>query len=209
MVKWFRTFWTKSLRHNWPVYLIVLAVFVLGLAAGSFGVQKLQAEQAQELGLFLDSFLQQAGMIEVDAAKALREVFYNDIIMILAIYLLGFTVIGIPAMLGIIFTRGFVLGFAIGFLTVEKNIQGVLLACATILPKNIFLIPALLMAGVASLSFALLLARRFFNSKVLIWPSFVIYSALMVLVMACSAGAGLVEVYLTPVLIKLTVSYVF
>lgn len=205
----FRGFWANSLRRNWPAYLIVLAVFTLGLAAGSFGVQKLQADQAQELSLYLDRFLQQAGMIEVDSAKALRDVLLNDIILFLAVYLLGLTVIGIPVMLGIIFTRGFVLGFTICFLTRDKSVQGVILTCAAILPQNIFLVPALLVGGVASLSFALLLARRFYNSKVLIWPSFVVYSALMFLVTACSAGAGLVEVYLTPILVRLAANYVF
>lgn len=182
--------------------MVVLAVFVLGLAAGCFGVQNLQAEKAQELVRYLDSFLNRAGMLEMNTEKALGEVLYNDIIVILAFYFLGLTVIGIPAVLGIIFARGFVLGFSVGFLTLKKNIQGVILACAAVLPQNLLFIPALLMGGVISLSFALLLIRRFFNSKLLIGPGFFAYSALMLLVTACAAGAGFIEVYLTPVLIK-------
>ena len=208
MAKWLREFWANSMRQNWPAYLVVLVVFTLGLAAGAFGVQKLPADQAQELGRYLDRFLQQAGGLEVDATKALRDVFYKDILVFLAIYLLGLTVIGIPVMLGIIFTRGFVLGFTISFLTGEKSFRGAILTCAAILPQNIILIPALLMGGVASLSFALLLARRFYNSKILIWPSFLVYSALMLIVAVCAAAAGLVEVYLTPVLVKLTAGYI-
>lgn len=209
MLKRFWGIWAASLRHNWPVYLVILVVFILGFTAGVYGVQRLQSDQARELGSYLDSFLQQAGAIEVDSVKALRDVLYNDIIIILAIYLLGLTVIGIPAILGIIFTRGFVLGFTIYFLAREKSIQGIILAFAAVLPQNIFLIPALLMGGVASLSFALLLARRFYNSKVLVWPSFVVYSSLMLMVMACSAGAGLIEVYFTPFLVKLAANYMF
>jgi len=207
LVNRFRGIWANSLRQNWPAYLIVLAVFVLGLAAGAFGVQRLRVDQAQELSLYLDRFLQQAGMLEVDSSKALWSVLYNDIMIILAVYLLGLTVIGIPVMLGIVFTRGFVLGFTIGFLSREKSVQGVILTFVAILPQNIFLIPALLFGGVASLSFALLLARRFYNSKVLIWPSFVVYSGFMLLVMVLSVGAGLIEVYFTPLLLKLAANY--
>ena len=207
MVNVFRGFWANSLRQNWPAYMIVLSVFALGLAGGAFGVQKLRVDQARELSLYLDRFLQQAGMLEVDSSKALLSVLYNDIMIILAVYLLGLTVIGIPVMLGIVFTRGFVLGFTIGFLSREKSVQGVILTFVAILPQNIFLIPALLFGGVASLSFALLLARRFYNSKVLIWPSFVVYSGFMLLVMVLSVGAGLIEVYFTPLLLKLTANY--
>lgn len=208
MVKLMRGLWTQSLRQNWPSYFFIAAVFILGLAAGVLGAQAIGAEQYQELSLFLDQFLQQAGVIEVDSAQALKATLYNDLILVLAVYLLGLTVIGIPVMLGIIFIRGFILGFTLEFLASAKSLQGLLLACAAILPKNILLIPALLMAGVASLSFSLLLARRFFNSKVQIWPSFVVYSGLMLLLAVFSAGAGLLEVYVTPVLVKLAAGYI-
>ncbi|MCL6634519.1 MAG: stage II sporulation protein M [Peptococcaceae bacterium] len=207
MVKWLRVFWASSLRQNWPAYLTVAAVFALGLAAGACGVQKLKVEQAYELGLYLDRFLQQAGGIEVDTGRALRNIVYNDIMIFLFIYLLGLTIIGIPVMLGIIFTRGFVLGFTLAFLANEKSAEGIVLACAAVLPKNIFLVPTLLMGGVASLSFALLLARRFYNSKILIWPGFLVYSALMLVITACAAGAGLLDMYLTPVLVRLAANY--
>jgi stage II sporulation protein M len=200
--------WAGSLRQSWPAYMVVLAVFILGMTAGYFGVQNLQAEKAQELVRYLDSFLNQAGMIEVNTEKALSEVLFNDIIIILAFYILGLTVIGIPVVLGIIFARGFVLGFSVGFLILKKNIQGVVLACAAVLPQNVLFIPALLLGGVISLSFTILLTRRFFNSKLLIGPVFFAYSALMLMVTACAAGAGLIEVYLTPVLIKLAAGWV-
>lgn len=204
MAKRFRELWAQSLRHNWPAYFFILGIFGLGLAAGTLAVQTIGAGQYQELTAFLDGFLQQAGVIEVDSAQVLRSTLYNDILLVLAVYLLGLTVIGIPVVLGIVFVRGFILGFTVKFLTGAKSIQGLALACAAILPKNIILLPALLLAGVASLSFSLLLARRFFNSKVQVWPSFVVYSGLMLLITGLAAGAGLVEVYLTPVLLRLT-----
>ncbi|TEB17493.1 Stage II sporulation protein M [Pelotomaculum sp. FP] len=207
MLKSLRGFWGNSLRYSWPAYLIVVGVFACGIITGAMGVKGIPFEQAQELKTYLDQFLQQAGMMEVDNTGVLRDVMYNDLVLILEVYLLGLTVIGIPVMLGIIFTRGFVLGYCVAFLTNSKSLQGMALTCAAILPQNIILVPALLMGGVASLCFALLLVKRFYNSKTVIWPSFVIYSGLMCLVLAVSAGAGLVEVYLTPLLVKLTAAY--
>jgi stage II sporulation protein M len=205
----FLVLWANSLRQSWPVYLVVLVLFALGIAAGALSVQSIQADQAQELSIYLDQFMMQAGVIEVDTVKALREVLYTDIVVILAVYLLGLTVIGIPVIMGIIFTRGFVLGYTVCFLASEKSMQGIILACVAVLPQNILLVPALLMAGVASLSFAVLLARRFNNSKVIVWPSFIGYSGLIIMVLVFSALAGLVEVYFTPYLVKLAANYMF
>lgn len=207
MQKSLRGFLGNSLRHSWPAYLLVLVVFAIGVITGTVGVNGLPMEQAQELNAHLDQFLQQAGMMEVDNTGAILDVMYNDLMLILEIYLLGLTVIGIPVMLGIIFTRGFVLGYCVAFLTSQNSMQGLALTCAAILPQNIILVPALLLAAVASLCFALLLVQRFYNSKITIWPSFVVYSGLMSLILAISAGAGLLEVYLTPLLVKLTAAY--
>lgn len=207
MLKSLRGFWGNSLRNSWPAYLIVSVVFAFGIITGAVGVEGLPLEQVQELNTYLAQFLQQAGSIEVDHTGALRDVMYNYLVLILEIYLLGLTVIGIPVMLGIIFTRGFILGYCIAFLTDQNSVQGLALACAAILPQNIILVPALLLGAVASLCFALLLVKRFYNSKIIIWPSFVVYSGLICLVLAVTAGAGLIEVYLTPLLVKLTAAY--
>ncbi|MDD4169933.1 MAG: stage II sporulation protein M [Desulfotomaculaceae bacterium] len=207
MANTFRSFLLAILRQKWPVCLIILAVFVLGQATGCAGVGRMQADQAQQLNLELDLLFQQAGVFEVDTPQAIRSVLYEDVILILFMYLSGLTVIGIPVLLAIIFMRGFALGFTIMYLAREQSTQGIILTLAAILPQNILMVPALLIAGVASLSFALLLARRFNNSKVLVWPKFVVYSGLMVLVLFCMVGAGLVEVYLAPLLFKLAVNY--
>lgn len=203
------SWWKTALRRNWLVYLVVLCVFTLGLASGYAGVQTLPAEQTEQLLRELDYFLQQAGMLEIDSAKVVRDVLYYGVILIAAIYLLGLTVIGIPVIMAILFIRGFALGFALEFLAREKSMQGTVLSLAAILPHNILLIPALLLAGAASLSFAWLLVKRFNNSKIVVWPSFLAYSGVMILVTACFAGAGLIEVYLTPLLVKLAANYLF
>ena len=40
--------WASSLRQSWPAYLAILLLFTLGIAAGALGVQRLNADQAQE-----------------------------------------------------------------------------------------------------------------------------------------------------------------
>ncbi len=195
-----------SLRHYWPVYLVVFLIFGLGVAAGAIAAGNLESEQANELSRYLDRFLQQVNVLEVDQPAAVKDAVTNNILIILAIYFLGLTVIGIPVMLALVFTRGFALGFASGFLTQDRALMGVILAFAAIFPQNLFFVPALVVGGVASLSFAVLLARRFQNSYIKVWPGFMGYTGLMLLVLAAAVFAGLIEVYLTPLLVKMAAS---
>lgn len=209
MLKALFLLWKTSLRQQWLIYFIALAVFALGLAIGFGGVEKLPSDQNELLLTEVDGFLQRAAQLEIDFSLAIKESLSKNLILVGAIYLLGFTVIGLPFILIILFARGFALGFAVDFLIREKSGQGAVLALAGILPQNIIYVPALLIAAVAAISFTWVLIKRFQNSKVQVWPSLVAYSVIMVLVTACFVSATLVEVYLTPLLLKITAGSMF
>lgn len=208
MSKVFRNYFMGSLRFGWPAYLLVLAAFVTGVIAGAAGVERLSAEQSTSLSYYLDRLVFQSASIEIDPVL-LKNALYDDIAVILSFYILGLTVIGIPVLLGLVFLRGFILGFAMNYLTIDRPMQGLVIVLAAILPQNLFLVPAMLLGGTASLSFSLLLVRRFFDSRFLVWPVFARYSGMMVAILGLASAAALVEIYLTPSLIKLAAIYFF
>ncbi|MBM7854701.1 stage II sporulation protein M [Desulfohalotomaculum tongense] len=194
--------WLASLRAHWLYLLIVLLFFGFGCTLGILAVDYLDNDQVNKLGSYLDTFIEQAATINIDSQRAVKSSIMNNLIVVLAVYLMGLTVLGIPMVLALLFFRGFVLGFAVGFLTKQKAWQGTLLAVVSILPQNLFYIPALLMAAVASLSFSVLLVKRYFNTQLAVWPSFLGYNLLMLIAAAAAVGAGFVEAYFTPWLIK-------
>lgn len=64
------------------------------------------------------------------------------------LFVLGLTVIGAPLVLGIVFLRGFVLGFTVGFLIQETSLNGLILAAAAVLPPhNVVAVPAIMIAA--------------------------------------------------------------
>lgn len=194
--------WLASLRANWLYVLAVLLCFILGSCFGVLSVDYLNHQQVDSLIVYLDGFIENVSVLNIDTKEALKTSITNNLLVVLAIYLMGLTVLGIPLVLVLIFFRGFALGFTFGFLTKQKAWQGITLAAVSVLPQNIFYVPALLIGSVASLSFSVLLVRRYFNSKVAVWPSFLGYSFLMLMVTAAAVGAGFIEVYFTPWLIK-------
>lgn len=202
MIGGFESKWSSPLRRNWPVYVVVILFFACGVLFGILGVSRLQITEVNELITYLETFLEQINRLEVYSNTAVKSALYNNMAVMVAIYVLGLTVIGIPVMLALVFARGFVLGFAFTFLVKEKSTAGIILAAASILPQNLLYVPALIVGGAASLSFALLLIRRNFNSSVRIWPGFIRYCWIMLLVTMVALGAGLVEAYFSPALLK-------
>ncbi|MCD5407491.1 MAG: stage II sporulation protein M [Desulfotomaculum sp.] len=187
---------------NWLLCLLAVFFLSLGSILGILAVDYLKPEQVAELNAYLETFLNQATTLEIDTHQAVKSSIINNLTVILIIYLLGLTVIGMPLVWALLFIRGFALGFTVSFLTQQKSWQGILLAVIAIFPQNIVYIPAVLIGAVASLAFSILLIKRYFNSHLAVWPGFAGYNILMLLVAIMAVLAGLVEAYLTPWLIN-------
>jgi stage II sporulation protein M len=193
---------------NWPVYLLVLLVFSIGVLAGSFSAVHMGNDKAGELGQYVANFVKNVPTVNFEPATMARSAVKNNIITVVSIYVLGLTMIGIPFILAILFVRGFVIGFAVSFLTRDMSLQGFLFTLASVLPHNLLYIPAVYMASASAVIFAVILWRRNFNGAVAILPRLLGYTGLMVAVLAVAVAAGLVEGYLTPTLTKLVSGFI-
>lgn len=171
---------------------------------GKVAVDYLKPNQVTNLSAYLDTFFAGADALKIDAQHAAQTSVLNNLLVMAAIYVMGLTVLGIPLILLLLFIRGFAIGFTIGFFAKQKAWQGILLGVVSILPHNLFFLPALCIGAVASLSFSILLIRRYFNSRLSVWSGFVGYNVIMFIVCMAAVGAGLVEAYFTPILIRST-----
>lgn len=198
-----------SLRRHLPVLVLVMLIFLMGVIFGSLSVKVLpesqKAELAEDLMVFFRGF---GGSGQVGGAAASRQALYNNLKTIFLALVLGLSVIGAPGILALLFLRGFVIGFTVGFLVDEMAAKGVVLAAVSVLPQNIFIIPAILAGCEVSLAFAVALAQdRLSHKRVPIYPQFlftVIVSAGAALLLVLGSA---VETYVAPVFIKLVSRY--
>lgn len=199
---------TSALLGGWPVYIIILAVFVCGLTVGSVSAGRMDTSKSEELSLYIKDFMQNAQGASFESARMARSAMINNSITVAAIYILGLTVIGMPVTLAILFVRGFVIGFAVGFLTRDLSAGGLLLTAAAILPHNLLYIPAICFGTSSSVMFGLLLWKRNFDTGIAIWPRLLKYTGVMTMVLLVSLGAGLVEGYITPQFTKMAAGFI-
>lgn len=195
------------LRRNWFVYLIVTVFFAAGVVFGALAVRTLNPDQIGELGRYLNSFLEKAGDLplhEQSLARTLTENLY----MLAAMYILGLSVIGMPLIPAVVFTRGFIIGFTVGFLAREKAVKGVLFAFVSVVPQNFILIPVLIVAAALSVNISLKIIRtRLAAGGYPVFRPAGLYTLLMLILAAVSGLAGLCETYVTPIFIKMAAGY--
>lgn len=198
----------KYLRNNLLLYALIILFFITGIVFGALGVRTLNVKQELELVTYVDRFLFTIDPASLSSQLIAQHAITNNLKLILTIWFLGLTVIGIPIIIGLVFTRGFVLGFTVGFLVYQKMWSGVVLTLTAILPQNLLNIPTLVVAGVTAVSFSTYLVRgRFQPGAVALWGQFINYSLLMLMLCLVAGLAGIIEAYISPLAIKLVTVY--
>jgi stage II sporulation protein M len=131
------------MRKHMPTYAIVIIMLLMGVIFGALAVKILPESQKSALAEDLTVFFRAFGdTMQVSAVSASRQGFYSNLKTVFIGWLLGLSVIGAPGIGILMFLRGFIIGFTVGFLVLQMAVRGVLLAFVSVLPQNLFIIPA-------------------------------------------------------------------
>ncbi|MDW7673043.1 MAG: stage II sporulation protein M [Bacillota bacterium] len=197
------------LVDNLAIYLTVFGFFALGTTLGAVLVKPLTLGQQIELLEYLDSFITSLLNMEISSVGILKQALINNLKFVLYMWLLGLTVIGVPIVVGLVFARGFILGFTVSFLVQEKGAQGISMAILSVLPPNILLLPVILVSAVTAISFSLVLIRgNIRNSLIKLLQQFLSYSLLMLTLAIVAVMAAFIEAYIAPSMMKLIAVYI-
>ena len=199
--------WRYFLRHL-PLYVALMLLFATGLGFGALATQKLSPVQKEDLNNYITAVY--ASLAESNQEHHHRvELFYqrlkdNVIKTAGLVFLLGLTAIGAPLILGVVFVRGFVLGFTVGFLVQDTMVKGLVLSATGILPHNALMVPALLLGAGGALSFAGSAFRTLLGvSKDGVHGQLATTTFLAICSGILFLAAALVETYITPILVQL------
>ena len=194
------------LRRYSLFLLLILLSLIVGIITGSIAVKVLSYQQKEELVNYLGNFSGEIEKLIVKRDTLFTELMMSNLKFIFVLWLLGLSLVGVIFIPVIIFFRGFILGFTVGFLVDEMFFKGLILALIAIFPQNLFVLPALLLGALFCLVFAFKLIVRILGSHNLPhdFPVVVInYSLLMSLSALLLVAAAAIETYLTPILIRI------
>ncbi|XJZ26114.1 stage II sporulation protein M [Bacillota bacterium Lsc_1132] len=192
-------------REHSSIFLFVIVLFLMGVIFGAIVVNSMSITQKQDLFYYLSQFFGQVsdGNIQESTDLFIQSLLHNSKFIGL-MWILGISIIGLPIILILLFLKGMVVGFTVGFLVNQMSWKGFLLATVSILPQNLIIIPIFIIMAVMSISFSLKMIKKQFMKKYgqPIIPLFKQYIfALTAAVLLLSAAAA-IEAYLSPGLMK-------
>ena len=102
---------------------------------------------------------------QINYGQVLINSITNELVSILIIFALGFSVIGIPLIILLIFFKGLILGFSISSLISIFSYKGVIYSFIYIFPAQLISILSFLMISFYSINFSLMLFKMVFNKR--------------------------------------------
>ena len=199
----------KHIKGNIIIYFLVIMFLVIGISAGAFTVKAMSDHQKQDLISYLRSFFQILSQRNFEEISVLKQSIANNLQTGILIWILGITIVGAPLILLLIGLRGFIIGFTVGFLVEQMGFKGLLFAILSILPQNIFIIPALISIAVIAISFSMMIIKNKINRNYH-WDTFrqfIMYSTIIAMIFFVILLGCVIEAYITPVFMRLVSQY--
>lgn len=203
--KMYQNIAANHFREHSSIYLFVTVLFLMGVIFGAVVVNSLSFTQKEDLFYYLSQFFSQVSSDEVATSNDLfRQSFFHNIKFIGFMCILGISIIGLPIILILLFMKGMVVGFTVGFLVNQMGWDGFLLSFVSVLPQNLIIIPIFIISATLAVSFSLKMISRQFMKKVgpPIMPLFGRYMMSFIFALIFIGVAAGIEAFLSPILMK-------
>lgn len=143
----------EHLVNNSKEYLLVILIFLIGVFLGVMFINNIKEVQVSEITSYLNNFVDKLKTTEnLENMKILKTSMLDNIILAIALWFFGTTVIGMPIVFGIVLYRGFCLGYTIASVITIMGIgKGLCFIFMALLLQNIIFIPSIIAIGVSGL----------------------------------------------------------
>ncbi len=196
--------WESSWSRYAPYFLLCLLAFGLGLGFGGLATGVLGRGERLALLTSVKRLVQwETGPLTL--VPLYRRALMENLKVLGLLYILGISVAGIPLLLAVLFFRGFVIGFAVTYLSQNLHWLGMASLLSTVVAQNLFMVPVYLVMGTLGLWFSVgLLSSRRGIPRASLWPAFGGYTGMSVVLAVALAWATAVEVAGSPLLLHVS-----
>ena len=197
----------EHITRNVKTYFILIIIFLLGLIIGLIVVNNSSPEQETEITNYINNFVTELKSgSKLDYFKLLKSSFANNLFLVIILWFMSSTVIGIPIVYGMIGYKGFCMGYTISSVVLTLGTgKGIAFVLSSMLIHNIILIPCMLAVAVSGINLykSIIKDRRKENIKIEI----IRHTVFCLILLAIMAVGSLVETYVSSNLLISIVNY--
>lgn len=180
--------------------------FILGISAGVFTELMMTSVEKQGMISYLDKYFLLTNPNDLAFSDIFMKSAGNNLGLLVIMLISGITAIGFPIAMAALIYKGMALGFSAALLIESMSFKGVAIIFTSMLPQNLIIIPAIVIAGVAALNVAFhTISNRRFGIKKSLAESSGSYLFINTILAAAIIVGCFIESFLSPLLTRLII----
>ena len=197
----------EHIANNKKEYVIVGSLFIVGIFLGVFFINNVGQEPKTLITEYLNQFIEKLKTTEdLNLIELLKTSIGQNIMLAIGLWFFGTTIIGIPAVFGIVAYRGFCLGYTIAAcISIMGISKGIIFVLILLLLQNLLVIPAILALAVSGIKLYKSIMRDKTKENVKIeMLRHTVFSLIMLMVLIVSS---VIEIFASTNILKLCIKY--
>lgn len=196
----------NHIYENIKSYIIIVLIFIIGIIIGIVFINNVDEAQGSEIQSYITDFISALKQdYHIDKGELLKKSLWENFWLILSMWFIGSTVVGIPIVFGIVLFRGFCIGYTVSSIIAALGVQkGMLFLFTTVFLQNIIFIPVIICMAVSCIKLykSIMKDKRRENIKIEILRHTLISIILLIFLVIVS----LVEAYISTNLLMLSIN---
>ena len=192
---------------NKSINFFVSTIMIFGIISGSIFLMMLSKSDKGLVIEQIHQFFQNVASDSINSGLALKNSLMINYLICFAIWILGFSMIGVIINVFITYLKGFLVGFSISSIFLTFGYKGIFAALVYSFPSQIIFIFVVCLLSIYSVMFSLQLLKIVFskkgNQRLMLKKYFVILMIAVILIFVSS----LLEVYFFPRILKMVVRF--
>ena len=194
----------KHIQENFWLYIISILCVFTGIILGIYSVKYMGEIEQNDLVNYLMNFIDPSNTNGISYKLIFFQSLKNNLPVIIFLWFLGLTIVGIPIIIIIDLLKGFTVGFTFSFMISGLGKSGIGIAILGVLPQNLIYIPCIIFASVVSMEFSIMLLKDKFNKQ---WTSsissrIIYYSVIFIVIIVFLFIGIIIESYIAPYFVK-------
>lgn len=124
-------------KVNKKLFLFLSILLVIGVISGSIFSITISKSDSEVVNTYLKNYISSIGNNEINLLDSFLSNSISNLLIIIIIWLMGLSVIGIPIVFIIFFYKSFIFGFTVGSILINYKVKGILLSIIYMFPHQI------------------------------------------------------------------------
>lgn len=198
-----------KIKLDKKILLFLVILLVIGITVGAIFVTILNQSDKSLVSEHLNEFLNSVESNKLYFSLVLKNNLISNILYVLIIWLLGISVIGLPIIIFMFFSKTFILGFSIGAIISTFKTKGILFGLVYTFPGQVISLLFLMLLVMYSLSFSFKMIYLIFKKKTLDFKVVMNkYFKILLVVLSVIILMSLYDTYLMPRLVKSIITFI-